>query len=72
MLEGFIGRQNDGASLVTLADDLKEVVGAVLVNGQVADLIEGQHLRVEVFLIALCAPRPTFISYGIPARGDAN
>ena len=23
-------------------------------------------------LIALCAPRPIFISYGIPARGDAN
>src|SRR2546422_11575500 len=23
-------------------------------------------------LIALCAPRPTFISYGIPTRGDAN
>ncbi len=23
-------------------------------------------------LIALCAPRPTFISYGIPARGDAK
>src|SRR5207344_2389985 len=23
-------------------------------------------------LIALCAPRPTFISYGIPARGDAR
>jgi hypothetical protein len=23
-------------------------------------------------LIALCAPRPTFISYGIPAHGDAN
>ncbi len=23
-------------------------------------------------LIALCAPRPTFISYGLPARGDAN
>ncbi len=23
-------------------------------------------------LIALCSPRPTFISYGIPARGDAN
>ena len=23
-------------------------------------------------LIALCAPRPTFISYGTPARGDAN
>jgi hypothetical protein len=23
-------------------------------------------------LIALCAPRPTFISYGVPERGDAN
>lgn len=23
-------------------------------------------------LIALCAPRPTFISHGIPAKGDAN
>ena len=23
-------------------------------------------------LIALCAPRPAFISYGVPARGDAN
>lgn len=23
-------------------------------------------------LIALCAPRPTFISYGLPAAGDAN
>ena len=23
-------------------------------------------------LIALCAPRPTFISYGVPAMGDAN
>jgi pectinesterase len=23
-------------------------------------------------LIALCAPRPTFISYGIPEKGDAN
>jgi hypothetical protein len=23
-------------------------------------------------LIALCAPRPTFISYGLPERGDAH
>jgi hypothetical protein len=23
-------------------------------------------------LIALCAPRPAFISYGVPERGDAN
>ena len=23
-------------------------------------------------LIALCAPRPTFISYGVPEKGDTN
>src|SRR5262249_27964499 len=23
-------------------------------------------------LIALCAPRPTFVSYGVPEKGDAN
>jgi lysophospholipase L1-like esterase len=30
-------------------------------------------IRVDAHeLIALCAPRPTFISYGIPEKGDAN
>jgi hypothetical protein len=33
----------------------------------VADLPVDQHM-----LIALCAPRPCFISYGVPERGDPN
>jgi hypothetical protein len=33
----------------------------------VADLPVDQHL-----LIALCAPRPCFISYGVPEKGDPN
>ncbi len=33
----------------------------------------GSHLPVDSHqLIALCAPRPLFISYGIPERGDAH
>jgi len=43
LLEGFVGRQNDGTSFVALADDLKEMVSVVLVNGQVTDFIEDQE-----------------------------
>jgi hypothetical protein len=36
-------------------------------NKTAADLPVDSH-----DLIALCAPRPTFISYGIPEKGDAK
>ena len=40
LFEGFVGRQNDRAPFVTLADHLEKQIGAALVDGQVSDLIE--------------------------------
>ena len=40
LFEGFVGGQHDGAALVALADDLEEQIGAMLVDRQVAELIQ--------------------------------
>ena len=40
LLEGFIGGQHDGTAFVPGADDLKEQIGALLVDRQIAHLIE--------------------------------
>jgi hypothetical protein len=40
LFEGFVGGKDDGAALVTQADDLEEKVGSALVNGEVTDLVE--------------------------------
>ena len=39
LLEGFVGGQRDRTPFVTLADDLEEKIGAVLVNRQIADFV---------------------------------
>ena len=39
---GFVGGQGDGTAFVTLADDLEEQVGAMLINGQVTEFIQDQ------------------------------
>src|ERR1051326_667636 len=39
LLEGFVGGQHDGTPFITLADDLEEQIGTVLVNRQVADFV---------------------------------
>ncbi len=49
LFERFVGRQHDGAAFVALADDLEEQIGAVLIDGQVADLVQNQNFRAEVF-----------------------
>lgn len=49
VLEGLVGRQDDGAAFIALADDLKEQVGSSLIDGQIAELIEDQKPRAEIF-----------------------
>src|SRR6185436_8805605 len=57
LLEGLIGGENDRSAFVALADDLKEQVGAVLVDGEVADLVQEQKIRSQVaFELALEEP----------------
>jgi hypothetical protein len=42
LLERFVGRQNDGAALIALADDLEEQVSAVLVYRKIPQFIQEQ------------------------------
>src|ERR1700675_1898724 len=49
LLEGFVGGQDYGSAFVARADDLEEEVGSVLVDGEVADLVEDQERWAEVF-----------------------
>src|ERR1035438_10576908 len=50
LFEGFVGGQHDGAALVALADDLEKQIGAMLVDGQVTELIQDQEPGPEVLL----------------------
>ena len=43
LFEGLVGGQHDGAAFVALADDLEEQIGAVLVDGQVAEFVQDQQ-----------------------------
>src|SRR5438093_976282 len=49
LLEGFVGGEDDGAAFVALADDLEEEIGAALIDGEVADLVEDEQGGGEVF-----------------------
>jgi hypothetical protein len=71
-------RRNFGEAVenLTAANEYHWMAGNFLKYGA-ADAVFGSmnagDLPVDAHqLIALCAPRPTFISYGIPERGDAH
>ena len=40
LFEGFVGGQHDGAAFLALADDLEKQIGTMLVDGQIAELIQ--------------------------------
>ena len=48
MLVDLVGGEDDGATFVALADDLEEQVGAVFVDGQVAELVDQQDSGLEI------------------------
>ena len=50
VFEGPIGSDDDRASLIALRDDLEEKIGPMLVDGQIAQFIEEEHGRRQVFL----------------------
>jgi hypothetical protein len=43
-----VRRNYDGASLIPLADDLEEQVGAMLVDGEIAEFINDEQSRLEI------------------------
>jgi hypothetical protein len=51
MLENLVGGEHDGAALVTLADDLEEQIGAMLVNGDVAKFVNDQDGGPQILLL---------------------
>ncbi len=49
LFEGFVGGQDDGAAFIALADGLEEQIGAMLIDGQIADFIQNQDRWSEIF-----------------------
>ena len=50
MLIDAIGGDQSGAAFVAVTDDLEQAVGAELVDGQVAQFVDAQHLRLDVMV----------------------
>ena len=48
-----IGRDDGGAALISLADDLEQQVGTGFVDGEVSELVEYEHTRLDVAVEAL-------------------
>lgn len=49
LLEGAVGGEQDGAAFEAGTDDLEEQIGALFVDGQVAEFVEDQQGRSDIF-----------------------
>jgi len=65
--EAAVGGQDQGPLLVAAGDELEEQVGTMLVDGDVADLIDNQELGLAVELKALLDP---VLGISFRQRGD--
>lgn len=50
VFEGAIGGDDGGTALIAGTDDLEEAIGTEFVDGKVAEFIDDQELRLEVFV----------------------
>jgi len=48
MLINPVGGDQSRPSLITMADDLKQAISAKLIDGQITQLINAQHLRFHI------------------------
>ncbi len=48
LLEGLVGGHDEGPSLVALTDDLEEEIGAVLIDGEVTNLVQEEDVGATV------------------------
>ena len=49
LFEWLVGGEQYGTALVASADDLEEEVGALLVDGQIAEFVEDEEAGAEIF-----------------------
>jgi hypothetical protein len=65
--EALIAAEDDGPALVAAQDELEEEVGALAVDGDVADLVDDEQLRLPRELEALVEP---VLGEGLAEGGD--
>ena len=64
VFEGPVGSDDEGAAFIPMADDLEEEIGAGLVDGQIAKLIQDEKIWFDILF------QLVFQAAGGPGRGE--